>query len=285
MTALLRVLAEGDIAEVVRRMSEDWPEPADEDLVRRIRSSPSFDLEKDARLDETSYADIESQGEGRVWIDLRGRPSAEIVDWAEARAREKGRRLFAGGWSSNEPLLEALERRGFRLVRHAHRMKVDLVDPTPMPVWPKGVEVQSFRPGDERAFYEAHQETFADSWEPIEEPYDEWAHWLLKPPAFVPELWFLAVEGSEPAGFAICHPHAGDAECGWVRILGVRRQWRRRGLGRALLLHSFAEFRRLGLRRAGLGVDAESLTGANRLYEQAGMHVAARFAIYEKVVA
>ena len=34
-----------------------------------------------------------------------------------------------------------------------------------------------------------------------------------------------------------------------------------------------------------LGVDAESLTGANRLYEQAGMCVSARFDIYEKAVA
>lgn len=285
MTAQLRVPTNGDIAEVVRRMSEDWPEPAYEDLVRRIWSSPSFDLENDARLDDASYVAVESQGEGRVWIDLRGRPSTEIIDWAEARARKKGRRLFAGGWSSNEPVLDDLKQRGFRLVRHSHRMMIDLNDPTPAPLWPKKVEVRSFRPGDERAFYEAHQETFADSWEPIEESYDEWAHWLLEPPAFVPGLWFLAVEDGEPAGFAICRPHAGDVECGWIRILGVRRRWRRRGLGRALLLHSFAEFRRRGLRRAGLGVDAESLTGANRLYEQAGMYVAARFDIYEKTVA
>ena len=34
--------------------------------------------------------------------------------------------------------------------------------------------------------------------------------------------------------------------------------------------------------RAALGVDATSPTGANRLYESAGMHVYARFAIYEK---
>jgi ribosomal protein S18 acetylase RimI-like enzyme len=69
-----------------------------------------------------------------------------------------------------------------------------------------------------------------------------------------------------------------------VRLLGVRRPWRRRGLGRALLLHAFGEFRRRGFSRSALGVDAESLTGANRLYERAGMHVAARFDIYEKVL-
>ncbi|MGH3133577.1 MAG: hypothetical protein ACRDNY_07535 [Gaiellaceae bacterium] len=33
-----------------------------------------------------------------------------------------------------------------------------------------------------------------------------------------------------------------------------------------------------------LGVDAESLTGARKLYEQARMHASTRFDIYEKVV-
>jgi ribosomal protein S18 acetylase RimI-like enzyme len=56
-------------------------------------------------------------------------------------------------------------------------------------------------------------------------------------------------------------------------------------LGRALLLHAFAELRRRGFRRAGLGVDAESLTGAHKLYESAGMHVEARFDVYEKPAA
>jgi mycothiol synthase len=273
-----------DALEVVRLMSENAPEPADEDRVRRLWSSPGFDLDRDARLDSDSYVDVEDFGEGRVWIDLRGTMSRAIFDWAEDRASQAGRRLFAGGWSSQEPLLRELERRGFSLVRHSHRMLIDLTNPTPNPIWPEGIEVTTFRPGDERVFYEAHQETFADSWEPIDEPYEEWAHWLLEPPAFDPDLWFLAREGDEPAGFAICHPRTSNPEAGWVRILGVRRPWRQRGLGRALLLHAFAEFRRRGFRQAGLGVDAESLTGANRLYEHAGMHVSARFDIYEKIL-
>ena len=57
----------------------------------------------------------------------------------------------------------------------------------------------------------------------------------------------------EPAGFAICHPHAVDPELGWVRVLGVRRPWRGRGLGRALLLHAFRAVSppRTDARRAG----------------------------------
>jgi ribosomal protein S18 acetylase RimI-like enzyme len=92
------------------------------------------------------------------------------------------------------------------------------------------------------------------------------------------------VEGDEPAGVAICHPHTALSELGWVGELGVLRPWRRRGIGRALLLHAFAAFRERGFVRAGLGVDAESLTGANRLYEQVGMRVSASFDIREKSV-
>jgi len=40
-----------------------------------------------------------------------------------------------------------------------------------------------------------------------------------------------------------------------------------------LLHHAFGEFYRRGQMHVELGVDAESLTGALRLYEKAGMHV------------
>ena len=145
--------------------------------------------------------------------------------------------------------------------------------------------MRAFEAGDEQVFYELHQEAFRDSWEPIEETYDEWAHQFLVPEVLAPGLWTLAVAGEEPAGLAICHPHAVTGELGWVRVLGVRRSLRGQGLGRALLLRAFAQFRRLGLTRAGLGVDATSPTGANKLYESAGMHVSAQFAMYEKAVA
>jgi ribosomal protein S18 acetylase RimI-like enzyme len=50
----------------------------------------------------------------------------------------------------------------------------------------------------------------------------------------------------------------------------------------ALLQHSFAEFWRRGMRTIGLGVDAANPTGATRLYQRAGMQVAAEYVLYEK---
>jgi ribosomal protein S18 acetylase RimI-like enzyme len=100
---------------------------------------------------------------------------------------------------------------------------------------------------------------------------------------FDPTLLFLAMDGDEIAGVNICRPHAyNDREVGWVGTLGVRRPWRKQGIGLALLRHSFNEFYRRGYRKVGLGVDAQNLTGALHLYETAGMHVHRAFDQYEK---
>ena len=62
----------------------------------------------------------------------------------------------------------------------------------------------------------------------------------------------------------------------------VPRRQRRQGLGLALLHHAFSSFHKRGLKKAGLGVDTQNLSGATRLYTKAGMHVTHEFAIYEK---
>ncbi|MGH3136052.1 MAG: GNAT family N-acetyltransferase [Gaiellaceae bacterium] len=285
MSETLRAPSVEDARHVAELLSESWPEPIDEASVLRDWGFPGVQVENDVRLGRESYAFVENFSAERVWIGLGGRPTAELLDWAELRAHEMGTRLISGAWATQEPLLHELERRGFARVRVSHRMTIDLIEPTPGPVWPDGIGTRTFEPGDERVFYELHQETFKDSWEPIEETYDEWAYQFLGPDALAPSLWALAVAGDEPAAFAMCHPHAVDAGLGWVRVFGVRRPFRGRGIGRALLLHTFAEFRALGMTRAGLGVDSTSPTGAHKLYKSVGMRVCARFAIHEKGVA
>jgi ribosomal protein S18 acetylase RimI-like enzyme len=281
----LRPPRDEDATAVAVLMSEFAPDPMDPETVRRDWSSPIIDRDLDVRVEPGAYALVEDMTEGRVWIELHGRPSAGLVDWAEARGAELGRRLLSGAWSSNGAILELLVERGYGVTRHAYRMERALDGGLPPPDWPDGVTVRSYEEGDERTFYEIHQETFEDVWEPIRETYEEWAHWLFDGPDFVPELWFLALAGDDPAGFALCHPYRTRSELGWIRILGVRRPWRRRGVGRALLRHAFRAFAERGMTHAGLGVDSTSPTGANKLYEGVGMHVTARFDISEKAVA
>jgi ribosomal protein S18 acetylase RimI-like enzyme len=71
---------------------------------------------------------------------------------------------------------------------------------------------------------------------------------------------------------------------GWVRGLGVRRGWRGRGLGLALLQHTFGAFYARGRSTVGLGVDAQSPTGATRLYQRAGMRVTEEYETYQKIL-
>jgi mycothiol synthase len=257
-------------------------------------SSPKLDRARDIQVAELEgriigYVDVDAQGEDPVrwWSDVKVRPDvdvdaviAELVDWAERRA--EGGVLRAWNPSAIKGVGPALERVGFRPVRHSYRMAIELQGELEPPVWPDAVSVRTFREGEGRAVYEAFKETWQDTLEPEEEPYEEWAHWTMKSENFDPSLWFLACEREELAGFSLCRPSETRPGTGVVGLLGVRRPWRRRGLGEALLRHSFVEFDRRGFSRVALGVDADSPTGAPRLYERAGMHVVRRVDFYEK---
>jgi ribosomal protein S18 acetylase RimI-like enzyme len=89
------------------------------------------------------------------------------------------------------------------------------------------------------------------------------------------------MDGERIAGFSLDWQDA-EPPRGWVGTLGVLRAYRRRGLGEALLRHSFAEFWRRGVRRVVLGVDSQSLTGATRLYERVGMRAVRQWDSFEK---
>jgi ribosomal protein S18 acetylase RimI-like enzyme len=177
----------------------------------------------------------------------------------------------------------ALERHGYELIRHSYRMRIDFDEEPPPPEWPRGVTVRPATEADLETVYETHMESFEDSWEHAREPFDEWSHWMVEDDLDL-SLWFVAEEEGEVAGIALTKSHDTEEGLGWVRVLGVRRPWRRRGLGRALLLHAFEEYRRRGSHGVSLGVDAQSLTGANRLYEKAGMSVSRQTDIYERPI-
>ncbi len=101
--------------------------------------------------------------------------------------------------------------------------------------------------------------------------------------ARLPGSFWSPVRASEIAGVLVGRAGlAADTEAGSIEELGVRRQWRGRGVGLALLQLAFDEFRRRGLARAMLTVDSENPTGATRLYERAGMTVEIAWEHWEK---
>ena len=163
MSGDLRAPGESDIPAIVRLASKHSPEPHDEEALRSEWTAPRVDLERDARVEGGAYVLVERLDDERVWLDVQGAPSPELLDWAEARAAELASMAFSGAWSTDRAVLDALESRGFRPARHSLRMLVDLDGRMLELVWPAGVDVRTFSPGDERVFYDVHQETFGDS--------------------------------------------------------------------------------------------------------------------------
>lgn len=173
-----------------------------------------------------------------------------------------------------------LETHGFELVRHFWRMAIELNDAPAQAQWPAHIQVRTFTPDMERAVYEADEESFKDHWGHMPLPFEEWQYWALRRHTFDPSLWFLAMDGNEIAGFALCADEGANG--GWVNVLGVRRPWRRQGIALNLLYHAFTEFYRRGIKKIYLSVDAQSFTGATRLYERAGMHIDQQSSRFEK---
>jgi mycothiol synthase len=173
---------------------------------------------------------------------------------------------------------------GYRLVRQTHRMGISLNGLRPQPVQvPPGIVIRTYDPADETEVYATHQETFADLVDHARLGHDEWHAHRIETPSFDPSLWFVARDGGEVAGIVLCQVHwSGDPQHGHVNILGVRRPWRGRGLGIALLQHAFVSMRERGMTSATLGVDSDNATGALRLYERAGMSIELSYDIYRK---
>jgi mycothiol synthase len=246
-------------------------------------------LERDGRLIGYADADPTREEPPLWWCDVKVDPSvdagevvAELVAWLEERAVEGRLRV----WTSEEDarIVGAFAALGFEPIRHSYRMEIDLADELREPAWPSEISVRTATAEDHRSVYDAVVEVWRDTNDPIDDTFEEWAHWHVERDSYDPSLWFLAVAGDELAGFSICRPDPVDPVAGYVNLLGVRRPWRRQGLGEALLLRSFEAFREKGLTRGTLGVDASSVTGATRLYERAGMSVYRNTVFLERAV-
>jgi mycothiol synthase len=180
----------------------------------------------------------------------------------------------------DEDAKKAHEAEGYSLVRYNWRKEINLDALPATPVWPDGIELRPFVKEDHAgAVWQADNEAFRDHWGSHDSSFEEWSHRKFGKRDFDPTLWVIAWDGNEIAGFSQNRFRMG---IGWVSTLGVRRPWRKKGLGLALLQYSFGEFYKRGMKTIGLSVDASNSTGATRLYQRAGMHIVSEFVTYDK---
>lgn len=247
--------------------------------------------------DSSDASPVFPRASGCVHPDFAGQGiGSYLLAWVEERCRLAIDRVPAGirvamrihVSSKHKPTVWLVEKHGMAPVRQSYYMLISLDKKIPEARWPEGITLKTFREiPDLRALWRANDEAFRDHWGHIPRNEDEAVmeiqQGISKDPLFDPSLWFLAVDGADIAGIALCRAAIGpDTDSGYVLDLGVRRPWRRRGIALNLLYYAFNELKDRGKKQVGLHVDAQSLTGATRLYLRAGMHVEQTIIQYEK---
>lgn len=219
-----------------------------------------------------------------------------LAQWVEARARAvipqaaEGARVVVQQevLSTDQPATALLGARGYDDVRPFERMVIEMDGPPPAPVLPEGISIREFEPGEEYKLLVAIDQVFEDHWGHIvcdigDDDVDGLKKTIAEDPDCDTSLWFVAADGDDIAGVSMSYPRViEDPQMGYIWLLGVRREWRRKGLGMALLHRSFSEFYRRGVSRVSLSVDGENLTGATRLYRRGGMRPAREYRVFEK---
>jgi len=217
-------------------------------------------------------------------VDLAYQLLTILEDKAVSRKKETVN-LFTQISENNKTLLQLFAANGYKSNISFLIMELVLSEaPTP-PQWPAGITVRPFvKDQDEQATYETDEEASKDKGyhEPLS--YDGWVKRMgMDKESFDPSLWFLACAGSEVTSVAL-NVFAKELNTGWVDHLSVKQAWRKRGIGKALLLHSFTEFYQRGIQHIKLSVDSKSLTNAPRLYESIGMKTVQQYHIYRKEI-
>ncbi len=278
----------------------DWVESVD--ALRVFFENPTgCDLARDYWIVEAGGVMV-----GSAWIQRRDQSDGQRVyflrgrvhpDW---RRRGIGRWLLGGSlraaqaWEASEPskasgdvlaqmVEEApnigkrclIEAYGFTPNRYIYLMTRPLDGRYPDFRLPEGLEIRPVGNKDKRAVWEADIEAFRDHWgfaPPEEADYTRYAAMpILNPVLFkvvfdrdgkIAGIVQNFVDSDENAALGMRR--------GWTEDISTRRDWRRKGVARALIVASLRLHEALGMTEAALHVDTENPTGALKVYEDCG---------------
>jgi mycothiol synthase len=217
----------------------------------------------------------------------RGLGSA-IVDWTETETRSRiGRGSTARLWNSvqagNAGSIALLETRGYVTIRSFWQMTMDLDGSFDAGVPPEGVTI---RPAvlavDGPAAQSVLNTAFRSHFGHVEETFEAWMAQQEADDTWDPTLGLLAEVDGAIVGFSNNGVIDG---IGYVFELGVLPEMQGRGIGRALLRHSFAMLAKRGITIGRLGVDTQNVTGAVELYRSIGMTQVSEHRVVEKLIA
>lgn len=252
------------------------------------------------------------QGIGRRIID--GLETMAVRDRdREAPGRPAELKVYAH--DNRRRTAQLLTAAGYETWRYFFRMRRELDGELPPVAVPADVRIRRYRDCDDEPLRLVSNESFADHWgsSPLEPAL--WRAQFAESVAARRAQSWVAVEvggadsdhlghqdgegdhdgdgGGNPAeagdivGFVLCEEYDGDTELrgfrsGYLGRIGTLRRARGRGVATALIATTLEGMAADGYRCAELDVDAESPTGAGRIYQRLGFRTFARSELYGK---
>jgi ribosomal protein S18 acetylase RimI-like enzyme len=194
----------------------------------------------------------------------------------------------------NEGKRALFSREGFVSQRWFFGMRRPLDGELPPVRVPDGYRVEPFDADrHDEAARQVRNASFVDHWGSSQMPPDAWKQWFTGTRAFRPDLSFVAVAhgtpGDELAAILLSQYYEADTVAtgrseAWISTIGTRREHRRRGVAGALLAAALRQAQQSGFAQAGLGVDADSPSGALGFYQSAGFTIQHKHARYVRAL-
>ncbi len=183
------------------------------------------------------------------------------------------------------PRLRFLKKNGFKIWKTPHFMlENNLNRPNPEPIVPSGYYFKEFSLGNEKELLDACNSFFEENFKP--RPIEGFVNYYEKSPGFDPAGFINVMHKNEivgtvwnlvPKNFI---EHTGR-KMGFLEVLGVAREHRRKGLGRALVKKSLVWHKRKGMEIVGLMTDTET---ALNLYRKCGFEVTSTWRILRRTI-
>ncbi len=303
-----------DIIDLVK-LNEPSGQLDDDILVGELQSfvdSPDVDKARDLRLWRDTKGNLIGFGqlfisehndeiEGYLYFDVHPTQhdhtlGTEIFQWSEERLREVGQeralplKLRSKSRDDKSDRRVLLEKQGFTTERCFLTMACSLEQPLSSSPVPTGFTLKRLSwERDLKAWVELFNESFIDHWNHHDLTVATARHWLNNP-YYRPALNLMAVApDGKLAAFCVGYINQDENTRngwneGWIKLLGTRRGFRKLGLGRAMLLAQMKQLKAAGVEQVKLGVDAQSLTSATRLYQSVGFYPVNTWLSYVKEI-
>jgi ribosomal protein S18 acetylase RimI-like enzyme len=220
------------------------------------------------------------------WMEERA--TARLAQAAQAEGADVMPRVLRTGipeTSQSEILL--YQENGYKHTRSFFKMERDLHQPIPENPLPPGLALRNYGEDIDQALRLAQNEAFADHWghEPMTR--EDWQNFIIQSSAMRRDLTLVVMDREEVVAYSVNGIKTEENERlgirrGWINLLGTRRKYRKHGIASALLAETMRRFKAEGMDTVGLGVDADSLTNALRLYEKLGFKAVKTRVVLEK---